>query len=127
MKVGGPKTPTPPPEASAVAKNDAASTKGGVDSFERVLDGGVEAAEGASRAAGGPLGAIIERLERGEISAREARDELVERVVEQRGADLGPEARVELRAALRQAMADDPYLLAKFDAMGARGSREDEA
>ena len=124
MKINGPGQPPAP----GVSDADAAKTVSDAGASGRSGEAGRAFAEklGGPAAAGaaGPSGGVVvadlaEALRTGHLTSRAAVDELVSRIVTQQ---LGPQApagvREQVRAALEDALENDPLLAAKLRQIG---------
>ncbi|MBW2733029.1 MAG: hypothetical protein JRH20_11610 [Deltaproteobacteria bacterium] len=136
MKIGGPKPPTTPPQINDAGKAGGAdgssasraggAAKAGVQSFSEVL--GAQGTPKESNAVqDASLQGIATRIQSGELGAPEASKEIVDVIVERRGAGLTPPAREQLREALMLAMEQDPHLAVKLAQMVPTKLEDNEA
>lgn len=118
MKVGGPKGPPP---KKTIDKSDRVGGEVGGADFRDALD---ETARSSSAEAASPppdlIAEITGKIESGQLTPSEGVARVVDAIVTARGAGLPPERREQLRAALDQALAEDPMLAAQLDRLATR-------
>jgi hypothetical protein len=116
MKIGGPKPPAKPP----ITPDGSPKVEREGPTFAERLGGPKQAgaASDPARSVAAGLEEIVAALHAGDLDGAGAAKELVQRVVAKRGADLAPELREQLRAALERALNDDPTLAAKLQRVG---------
>ncbi|PID38179.1 MAG: hypothetical protein CSA24_01420 [Deltaproteobacteria bacterium] len=121
MKIGGPKPPIKPPVDAVDGKPKATQPKSA--SFADTLTGTkrteqARAATTAQRPPPAALEQLVAELRAGKVDGPAAAQQLIERVVATRTADLAPEVRDQLKQALERVLQNDPTLAAKLRRLG---------
>lgn len=113
MSIDGPEGPgrpgaVPPGEIKQEEAVDGAT-------FEGLLDGGVEATEGAAQVS---TDSVAARVQAGELSGPQAAELLIDATAQKMGRMLEPALRERIRAELQRLLKEDPVLAQKVKQLG---------